>query len=348
MKAVTFHKYGPPDVLAIEDVTKPSPRDNDVLIRIRAADQVFAASGTSFGADAEYVCMAEDGPLAFKPGVCGTVHLEFVKALGADRVIDYTREDFTRGDQRYDVIFDTVAKRMHMESSALIATILAATSAFAALPARANCARSTGYEVRVAENTVTVCPINSQKRSCPDAQGLLRQSTMTGDAIKVSDNCSTGTVNCYVDECVPKGSYRYGFAKPYDCCPYCCGTDYYENANVAADLPSDCVVSGGGMTSTQPELVPWGTTQTICVYAGGGRSGGGGRPSSGGASGAGTGGAPANPPDAGVEPAPSTGGGGCACTVRGSGEAQTTVFAFDGILATIGLVLLTRKGRIKR
>jgi NADPH:quinone reductase-like Zn-dependent oxidoreductase len=231
MKAVTFHKYGRPDVLAIEEVSTPAPRSNEVLIGIRAVavsrsdcalrqgapfiarfvtglakpklpilgtelagrieaigarvtrfkvgDQVFAASGTSMGADAEYVCMAEDGPLAIKPsnmtyeqaaglcegmltalpflrdaaklragqtilingasgcvgtaavqiakhlgatvtGVCGTAHLELVTALGADKVIDYTREDFTRGDQRYDVIFDTVAKSSFVRCRSLL------------------------------------------------------------------------------------------------------------------------------------------------------------------------------------------------------------------------------------
>jgi NADPH:quinone reductase-like Zn-dependent oxidoreductase len=40
---------------------------------------------------------------------CGESHVEFVRALGADRVIDYRKEDFTVGPERYDVIFDTVA-----------------------------------------------------------------------------------------------------------------------------------------------------------------------------------------------------------------------------------------------
>lgn len=221
MKAVTYHKYGPPDVLAVEDVAKPSPRDNEVLIRIhavsisradcalrkgdpfiarlvtglakpkvsmlgtefsgqieaigksvtrfRVGDRVFAATGTGFGGDAEYVCVPEDGALAIKPAnisyeeaaaicegmltalpfirdqaklregqtilingasgsvgtsalqlakyygaivtaVCGTAHTELVKSLGADSVIDYTLEDFSKSDRRYDVVFDTVAK----------------------------------------------------------------------------------------------------------------------------------------------------------------------------------------------------------------------------------------------
>ncbi len=225
MKAMVWTKPGPPDVLQLQEVAKPAPREHDVLIRIHAAtvtagdcelrslryslvlgllvrlylglrrsrpmilgqelageieavgtavtrykpgDQVFGWCGLRLGAYAEYTCLPETGVLSIMPssltyeqaatlpvggleavffirrgnlrngqkilingaggsigtfavqlaryygaevtGVDSTEKLDMLRSIGADHVVDYTQEDFTRRGETYDVIFDVIGK----------------------------------------------------------------------------------------------------------------------------------------------------------------------------------------------------------------------------------------------
>jgi len=86
MKAIVYHKYGSPDVLELADIDKPVVTDDDVLVRVRAA------SVNPF--DWHFM------------NVCAARNVDMVRSIGADHVIDYTQEDYTRSGQRYDLIFD--------------------------------------------------------------------------------------------------------------------------------------------------------------------------------------------------------------------------------------------------
>jgi len=225
MKAAVYHEYGSPEVIRIEDIEKPTPKDHQVLVRVRAStvgtwdcearsfsfplwfwlplriamgirkprwpvlgqelageveavgkdvtrfkpgDRVFASVGLGFGAHAEYVCLSSRRAVTHKPqnmsyaeaasiptggdnalhflrlaevqpgervlvnGAGGNIgvmavqiakhygaevtavdsaeKLDVLRDIGADHVIDYAVEDFTRAGKTYDVIFDLVQK----------------------------------------------------------------------------------------------------------------------------------------------------------------------------------------------------------------------------------------------
>jgi NADPH:quinone reductase-like Zn-dependent oxidoreductase len=221
MKAITHCEYGGPEVLKVEEIEKPVPNENQVLVKVRTAsvnpldltirgpvvirpllglrkpkdtrlgvdysgtveavgknvtnfkagDEVF---GGRNGALAEYVCVLADRAVVLKPanmtfeqaasvpvaaitalqglrdkghiqsgqkvlingasggvgtfavqiaksfgtevtGVCSTRNVDLIRSIGADHVVDYTKQDFTKTDQRYDLIFDLVGNHSFSE-----------------------------------------------------------------------------------------------------------------------------------------------------------------------------------------------------------------------------------------
>jgi NADPH:quinone reductase-like Zn-dependent oxidoreductase len=220
MRAVVYDRYGPPEVLRLERVGRPVPKDDEILIKVHAStvnrtdtglrsaeyfisrfftglvrprrkipgtefageveavgasvsefrvgDHVFGVSASTAGAHAEYLTLPERASVAHKPAgmsfeeaaavpdgvilalsflkrvdlrkkrkvliygasgsigtagvqlakhfganvtaVCNTKNVELVASLGADRVMDYTREDFSKSGETYDFIFDAVGK----------------------------------------------------------------------------------------------------------------------------------------------------------------------------------------------------------------------------------------------
>jgi NADPH:quinone reductase-like Zn-dependent oxidoreductase len=221
MRAVVYDRYGPPEVQRLEDVERPVPKEDEVLVKVHATtvtrtdcgvragkpflvrfffgllwprqrilgtelagevtavgaavsefavgDRVFGSTAAfRSGTHAEFICLSESDPLVRMPAgmtfeqaaaasdgailalmcleavhpqkgqkilvfgasgsigtagvqlakhfgadvtaVCSTRNVELVRSLGVEKVIDYTRDDFTKNGQTYDVIFDAVGK----------------------------------------------------------------------------------------------------------------------------------------------------------------------------------------------------------------------------------------------
>src|ERR671923_294852 len=135
MRALVQDGYGTPErVLRLGDIDRPDPGAGDVLVQVRAASvntpdwatvagvpSVFRlrsglrrpshpVRGSDVAGVVEAVGRDVTGlrPGAEVTGVCSGRNVELVRSLGADHVVDYTKEDFTRSPARYDVILDNV------------------------------------------------------------------------------------------------------------------------------------------------------------------------------------------------------------------------------------------------
>jgi hypothetical protein len=126
-------------------------------------------------------------------------------------------------------------------------------------PARADCDSGAGYHASLDSTTPTSVDIDliDTARTCPDPSGMLRQDETTGAVVRLADTCSSP--NIYVDECVPAGTYRYGYATPFDCSESACsGVGLFDEITVTAS-PTGCTRSTGDPGPTAvTTMPPWG------------------------------------------------------------------------------------------
>jgi hypothetical protein len=144
--------------------------------------------------------------------------------------------------------------RRYLGPAIVLASLLAGRAA------EANCARPVGYQQRMTDAGVAIEPESFDGRHCPDPDGFLRQDVKTGEVVRVETCEADG--GAFVDECVGPGTYRYGFARPYECVPAACSTDYFEEVTVTAPMTPGC------RPHPKADEVPWGSSRTICSYSG--------------------------------------------------------------------------------
>ena len=106
MKAIVYRKYGSPEVLKCEEKKEPTAGADEVLIKVHAGS--VNPLDWHFIRGTPYAVQIAKAFHADVTGVCSTRNLDMVRSIGADRIIDYTRQNFTQSGERYDLIFDLV------------------------------------------------------------------------------------------------------------------------------------------------------------------------------------------------------------------------------------------------
>lgn len=145
--------------------------------------------------------------------------------------------------------------------------LAAALTAGAPRAARANCALYGGYGVTVTGTSAAICGSGEPEWvECP-GQGLIRRDA-SGRAVLITTCDAKG---CFLDECVPPGTYQYGRLDPFPCGAGC-ATEWYGTASATADV-SSCtrtIAAPVAFTGT----VPWGSSSIRCTYHSNADSGG--------------------------------------------------------------------------
>jgi uncharacterized protein (TIGR03382 family) len=199
-----------------------------------------------------------------------------------------------------------------------------ATWAILAPPARANCGVPVTYSTRFQQGSVFIYPTAWGSEGCSDAS-VLRENVATGEVVRLAGFCTECEGNimyapegatCHLDECVPPGTYRYGYEHPFGCEPSACGTYYYSEVIVDASAVGCSHREGNAPPQHYASGGRWTDDPLICSYGFGS-------------------------PDAGPGPAENDKGSGCATAP----DVPATVFAFQLLLLALGLLLRRRRRR---
>ena len=132
-------------------------------------------------------------------------------------------------------------------------------------PAQADCSTGPDYFANINNTSVTVCA-GSEGRACGSNIAMLRQNVADGTVVDIGNSCDAG---CYLDDCVPAGTYRYGYATPYDCSQSGCAgrVALFRQVTIPAWASPDCTRRSSVLAPTATSVTPpWGTGAAIQQY----------------------------------------------------------------------------------